>query len=147
MPSSQLSMELVRPCDRYYRKWNHSREKTIAVNVTGLFSQVSLVDVSMMQFSNFYKNFLFRHYPQKKIETLKRLRLLSENILIYICWNCAAGCVVMCVLLRQVAEKRKTTFSGKEFATLWLNEFNGRAQHWGWTVVQEGPSANSATVI
>lgn len=39
------------------------------------------------------------------------------------------------------------TFSGKEFATLWLNEFNGGAQYWGWTVVQEGASAKSGTVI
>lgn len=35
----------------------------------------------------------------------------------------------MCVLLRQVAGKRKMMFSGKEFATLGLNELNGGAQH------------------
>lgn len=136
-------MELAKPCDRYYRKLNHSWEKTIAVNITGLFSQVSLVDFSIMHFSTVYKNVLFLHLPRKKIETIKRLRLDNETLLIYICWNSAAGFGVMCVLLRQAPRKRKMTFSGKEFPSC------------GWMHSEEVPStedgryapAKSGTVI
>lgn len=54
MPGSQLSVELLKSCDRFYRKLKHSGEKTIAGNVTGLFSQDSLVGVSIINFSIFY---------------------------------------------------------------------------------------------
>lgn len=42
----------------------------------------------------------------------------------------------MCVLLKQTAGKMP--FSGKGFATLWLNEFSGGAQCWGRMEEQEG---------
>lgn len=61
MPGSQLSVELVKSYDRFYRKLKHSGEKTIAGNATGLFSQDFLVDVFIMHFSIFYQNFLFLH--------------------------------------------------------------------------------------
>lgn len=57
MPGSQLSVELVKSCDRFYRKLKHSGEKTIAGNVRSLFSQDSLVDIFIMHFSNFYQKF------------------------------------------------------------------------------------------
>lgn len=72
--------------------------------------------------------------------------MVCETILIYICCNCAAGFVV-CVLLRQAAGKREMPFSGKGFAILWLNEFSGGAQCWGWMEEQEGSSAESGAVI
>lgn len=93
MPGSQLSVELVKSCDRFYRKLKRSGEKTVVGNVRGLFSQDSLIDVFIRHFSNFYQNFLFL--------TLKMLMLVHEIILIYTSCNYAAGFDVH-VLLKQV---------------------------------------------
>lgn len=57
--------------------------------------------------------------------------LVCETLLIYTCCK-----DLVCVLLKQTAGKMP--FSGKGFATLWLNEFSGGAQCWGRMEEQEG---------
>jgi len=68
------------------------------------------------------------------IETLKKLRLVNATILIYSCWNGAAGFVVRCVLLWQVAEERKIQFLVKNLPLYgWMNsmeEPSAEARRW-----------------
>lgn len=85
-------------------------------SVIGLFSQVPLVNFSMVHFSTIYKNVLFLHSPQKKKKRLKQSKdgQDSGTAAIYVCRNSAAGFGVRCAL-RQVPKKRKMTFLVRNF--------------------------------
>lgn len=84
-----------------------------------------------MHFLKFYQNFVFSILKKNACSTEKPYAGLWNYSDLYLLQGFG-----VCVLLKQTAGKMP--FSGKGFATLWLNEFSGGAQCWGRMEEQEG---------
>lgn len=86
-------------------------------SVIGLFSQVPLVNFSMVHFSTIYKNVLFLHSPQKKKKKIETVKRWAGQ------WNCCDLCLpkfccrVWCEMCTKAgSQEKENDISGKEFS-------------------------------